>query len=117
MNRSSEVGGEEDVLDTYHVTGYSTCMIAGFKHRGLRKFFEKGDPRGLHANHLPKIRRLLARLHAATDIRDLAAPGHRLHPLKGPRVGEWAIDVDGNRRITCRIEGRDCHDVGYEYYH
>lgn len=92
-------------------------MITGFKHRGLKRFFEKGDSRGLHASHVPRIRLLLARLHAATDVHDLDAPGHRLHPLKGDRSGQWAIDVSGKWRITFRFEGQDCLDVNYEDYH
>ena len=92
-------------------------MILGFKHRGLKRFFEAGDARGLNPNHAPKIRRILARLQAATDLRDLDAPGLRLHPLKGGRKGQWAVDVDRNWRITFIFEGRDCRDVNYEDYH
>ena len=92
-------------------------MIAGFRHRGLKRFFEKGDGRGLHPNHVPKIRRILTRVNAAAAISDLAAPGLRLHPLKGTRAGEWAVDVDQNWRITFRFDGRDCDDVNYEDYH
>ncbi len=105
------------VLDTRNVTGYIRQMIKGFKHRGLKRYFERGDARGLHAAHVPRIRRLLARLHAASRLSDLAAPGHRLHPLKGPRAGEWAIDVSEKWRITFRFDGQDCFDVGYEDYH
>ncbi len=104
-------------VDTRNVTGYTDLMIRTFAHRGLRRFFERGDARGLNANHVPKIRRLLARLNAATAVRDLAAPGHRLHPLKGARAGEWAIDVSENWRITFRFDGQHCLDVGYEDYH
>lgn len=92
-------------------------MIVGFKHRGLKRFFETGDARGLNPNHVPKIRRILARLQAATSVRDLDAPGLRLHPLKGGRKGQWAADVDRNRRITFNFDGRDCDEVNYEDYH
>jgi proteic killer suppression protein len=66
---------------------------------------------------VPKIRRILARLQAATSLRDLDAPGLRLHSLKGGRNGEWAVDVDRNWRITFSFDGRDCSDVNYEDYH
>ena len=92
-------------------------MIVGFKHRGLKRFFETGDTRGLNPNHVPKIRRILARLQAATSLRDLDAPGLRLHSLKGERKGEWAVDVDHNWRITFSFDGRDCSNVNYEDYH
>lgn len=92
-------------------------MIRGFKHRGLKRFFDAGDARGLNPNHVAKIRRILARLHAATSLADLDAPGHRLHPLKGSRKGQWALDVDKSWRITFQFDGQDCHGVNYEDYH
>lgn len=92
-------------------------MITGFKHRGLQRFFEKGDARGLNPNHVPKIRRILARLQAGAGVKDLDAPGHRLHPVKGDRKGEWAVDVGRNWRITFRFDGQNFHDVSYEDYH
>ena len=92
-------------------------MIVGFRHRGLKRFFRTGDPRGLHASHVSKIRRILARLHAATDLRDLDAPGLRLHPLQGKRRGQWALDVDRNWRITFTFDGRDCDHLDCEDYH
>jgi len=48
---------------------------------------------------------------------DLAAPGHRLHPLKGERQGVWAIDVSRTWRLTFRFDGKNCFDVDYEDYH
>ncbi len=92
-------------------------MIAGFRHRALRRFFETGDTRGLNPNNVPKIRRILARLHAATSVRDLDAPGLRLHPLKGSRKGQWAVEVDRNWRITFSFDGGNCDEVNYEDYH
>ena len=92
-------------------------MIAGFRHRGLRRYFAAGDALGIHASHVAKIRRILARLEAATSLRDLDAPGLRLHSLKGRLRGRWAVDVDWNWRITFAFDGRDCHEVDYEDYH
>ena len=92
-------------------------MIVSFRRRGLKRFFEAGKVRGLNPNHAPKIRRILARLNAATDARDLAAPGPRLHQLKGRRKEQWAVDVDRNWRITFTFDGRDCSEVNYEDYY
>ena len=92
-------------------------MIVGFKHRGLKQFFEAGETRGLNPNHVPKIRRILARLQAATSPRDLDAPGLRLHPLKGGRKGQWAVDVDRNWRITFTAEGGEIADLDLEDDH
>jgi proteic killer suppression protein len=92
-------------------------VIRGFRHRALKRFFESGDARGLSQKHVAKVRRILARLDAACDLRDLDAPGLRLHPLKGARRGTWALDVDRVWRITFRFDGKDCHDIDYEDYH
>lgn len=92
-------------------------MIVSFKHRGLKRFFEAGDVRGVDPGHVKKIRRILARLNAASDVRDLDAPGLRLHQLKGRRKGQWAVDVDRNWRITFVFDDHNCSDVSYEDYH
>ena len=92
-------------------------MIVGFRNRGLKRFFETGDARALDPGHVNRIRRILARLNAATSIRDLDSPGSRLHPLKGNRQSQWAVDVDRHWRITFTFDGRDCSDLDYEDYH
>ncbi len=99
------------------VPGYTPVVITGFRHRGLKRFFETGDTRRLGAGQVPKIRRILARLNAAASVRDLAGPGLRLHPLKGSSQGRWAVDVDRNWRITFRFDENNCSEVDYEDYH
>jgi proteic killer suppression protein len=44
-------------------------------------------------------------------------PGWKLHPLKGHRLGEYAITVTGSRRITFRVRGNTVTDVDFEDYH
>ena len=88
-------------------------MIKTFKHKGLRKFFESGETKLLDPDHLKKIRLMLARLNTACDIKDMNAPGYRLHEHKGEGKGTWSIDVSGNYRITFRFENSDVYDVDY----
>lgn len=94
-------------------------MIVSFKHKGLEKFFLKGDGSKLQQAHLGKIRLILAALHAATRIEDLNVPGWSLHPLKGNLKDHWAVKVSGNWRITFRFEGENVEvlDVNYLDYH
>ena len=47
----------------------------------------------------------------------MGLPGLGLHPLKGARLGTWAVSVSGNWRVTFRFEGPDVTDVHYEDYH
>lgn len=92
-------------------------MIKSFKHKGLRKFFEKGDYSGIQPKHDKKLRLQLAALDTATVIEDMDLPGYNLHPLKGQRKNCWSISVNGNWRITFEFEDGDAYIVNYEDYH
>lgn len=75
-------------------------MIKSFKHKGLEKFYETGNMRGIQADRAKKLRLQLAALDSAQTIDDTDLPGYRLHPLKGDIKGLWSITVNGNWRIT-----------------
>lgn len=92
-------------------------MIARFRHKGLRRLYERDDRRGLPADHADKIARILARLDAATAPGQMDLPGLRLHPLKGDLAGYWSVSVSGNWRIVFRFEGADACDVDLIDYH
>ena len=92
-------------------------MIRSFKHKGLARFFETGSKSGIQAQHADRLRLILGRLSAASAPEDMGLPGLRLHPLRGPRKGTWAVWVNGNWRITFRFVERDAEVVDYEDYH
>jgi len=92
-------------------------MILGFRHKGLHRFFSKGDYRGIPAQHAARIERLLDRLDAAAKPDDMDLPGYRFHPLKGDRKGTYAVSVSGNWRLTFRFVGEDANDIDLEDYH
>jgi len=92
-------------------------VIRGFRHKGLRRFFETGSTSGIQAQHVERLRLILARLNAATAPRDMALPGLDFHSLKGDRKGAWAVSVSGNWRVTFRFIGKDADAVDYEDYH
>jgi proteic killer suppression protein len=62
-------------------------MIEGFRHKGLRQLFENDNVKGVSAEHVRKIRQILATLHAAETIKALRLPTFGLHPLKGDLRG------------------------------
>ena len=97
--------------------GYNRFMIISFKHRGLKQFFESGSTRGIQASHAKQVRMILARLNAATSLRDMNLPGLVLHELVGQRKGTWSVRVSGNWRITFTFDGVDACDVDLEDYH
>ena len=92
-------------------------MIQSFKHRGLKQLYEKDNPKGLRADQLAKIARILARLDEISEVANLDLPGFKLHPLKGDLKGFWAVSVSGNRRIIFRFEGGRAYDVDLVDYH
>ena len=92
-------------------------MIRSFKHKGLEKFFLRGIKSGIQARHADRIRLILGRLNASTEINDMDLPGLHLHGLSGKRSKTWSVRVSGNWRITFQFVGEDAEVVDYEDYH
>ena len=92
-------------------------MIRGFRHRGLKRFYERGDPSRVGPGLADRVALALADLDDARKPADLDLPGYRLHPLKGNRKGFWSISVSGNWRIVFRFDDGDSYDVDLVDYH
>ena len=88
-------------------------MIRRFRHRGLKRLFEDDDRRGLSAQQVEKIRRVLARLNRSSEPAHMDLPGWRLHPLKGELAGFWSVTISANWRIVFRFENGEAIDVDY----
>jgi len=50
-------------------------------------------------------------------LRRMAAPGWRLHPLKGRLACHWAVWVDSHWRLAFAFEDGDVFLVDYQQYH
>jgi toxin HigB-1 len=92
-------------------------VIKHFQHKGLERFFRRGETKGIKAQHQQRIQRILDLLDDASEPQELAIPGMFLHPLKGDRKGQWAMTVSGNWRITFAFDGEDVIVVNLEDYH
>jgi proteic killer suppression protein len=92
-------------------------MIRRFRHRGLKRLYERDDRSGVNAAHVGRLERILTLLDVAQRPADIDLPGYRLHPLKGERKGEWSVSVSGNWRVTFRFDEGDVTDLNYEDYH
>ena len=79
-------------------------MRFGQKKSGIRLFTREVDELGL------------ALLEQADTPSDLAAPGHRLHPLKGC-PDRWSVRVSGNLRFVFSFKGNAAWDVDLVDYH
>jgi proteic killer suppression protein len=91
--------------------------IKSFAHKGLELFFKTGTSTGIQAIHAQRLRLVLSLLDEAQTVGDMAAPGLRLHPLKGTLRGLWAVTVQANWRVTFRFSAGDAHIVDYQDYH
>jgi proteic killer suppression protein len=69
------------------------------------------------AEHVGKLRDILARLDAARTVGDMDVPGFRLHPLKDRLKGFWAVTVRANWRVVFRFDGPNAVDVDLMDYH
>ena len=92
-------------------------MIRGFRHRGLKRFYERGDQSRVGAGLADRVALALADLDDAHKPSDLDLPGYRLHPLKGNLKGFWSISISGNWRIVFRFDDDDAYDVDLVDYH
>jgi len=92
-------------------------MIRSFKHRGLKRLFERDDRSGIRPDLVDTVQEILTVLDDATTPQELSLPGYRLHPLKGDLKGFWSVTVRANWRIVFRFEGTDAFDVELIDYH
>lgn len=90
-------------------------------HKGLRRFYHRGDGRGLPPGSIDKIRKMLTFLQDMRephDLRSLSTWG--AHVLTGgDRKGCWSMSVTRNWRLTFWIDtdAGDICDVNFEDYH
>lgn len=92
--------------------------IRSFRHKGLRRFCEKGDSKGIAPDQVKKLTNMLTLLDAAEEPEDMDVfPGWRLHALKGDMKGFWSLTVTGNWRLIFRMDSGDVHDVDLIDYH
>jgi proteic killer suppression protein len=92
-------------------------MITSIYHKGLKRFWTKGDPTGLPSDKIRKIRKILELLDSAEKVSDLNFPGAGLHPLKSDLKNYWSVTVKENWRIIFRFEDGNVFLVDSIDYH
>ena len=92
-------------------------MIKSFKHKGLEDFFYTGDKKGIKPDHADRLSRILDRLNAASQIKDMNYPGSFLHQLTGNKKGLCAVKVSGNWRVFFKFIDGHAYIVDYDDYH
>lgn len=92
--------------------------IRNFVHKGLRRLYESDDPKGLPADAVDKLRKMLAFLDAIASEEEVrTVPTWKAHRLTGNRRGTWSLHVSRNWRLTFEIDGDEIADVSLEDYH
>lgn len=92
-------------------------MIRSFRHRGLKRLYERDDRSGIRQDMVKTVEEILTVLNAAARPQSLNLPGYRLHRLTGDMKGYWSVTVRANWRIIFRFEHGDAHDVELIDYH
>ena len=94
-------------------------QIESIRHKALRRFAETGQPKGLPAGSVDRLRRMLAYIDAIETAEELRVPPNfGAHQLTGDRKGEWSLFVTKNWRMTFRINDAGAiEDMDLEDYH
>ena len=92
-------------------------MIRSFRHRGLKRFYERGDRSLIPPDLHDRVEAMLAQLDVARSPEAMRLPPYRLHALKGARKGYWSATVKANWRLVFRFEDGDVLDVELIDYH
>ena len=92
--------------------------LRSIRHKGLKRLIEENDGKGIRADLLDRVHKILTAVLIAEDIDNVKGPpGWRVHQLVGDRAGSWSISVSGNWRITFDIENGEVSDLDLEDYH
>jgi len=92
-------------------------MIKSIRHKALRNYWTKGQAKGLNANWVLRISRILRALDVASEPEHMNLPGYCFHGLSGHDAGRYSVRVTGNYRITFSWFGQDAIDIDLEDYH
>ena len=94
--------------------------IRDFAHKGLKRLYTEDVAKGVPADTVDKLRKMLAYLDNMEDPEELLAlTAWKAHRLTGDRKGTWSLSVTRNRRLTFRVDTaeREIRDLNLEEYH
>jgi proteic killer suppression protein len=92
--------------------------VRSIAHKGLRRLYEENSSKGLSADIVDKLRKMLTFPDAMENPEELSdLPLWKAHILTGDRKGTRSLHVTRNRRLTFRIEDDEIIDLNLEDYH
>lgn len=92
-------------------------MIVTFRHKGLKRLYEKAERSKVPPDMVDRIEDILALLDVAEEPSHMDRPALRLHQLRGDLRGFWAVTVRANWRIIFRFESGNAYDIDFIDYH
>ena len=92
-------------------------VIASFRHKGLKRLWEKDDPKLINAAMRDRVTNILAVLEVASEPGDMDLPGYDLHRLIGNLKEFWSVKVTGKWRVIFRFEDANARDIDLTDYH
>ena len=92
--------------------------IESIRHKGLRRFFETGNAKGL-VGDVGRLGKMLAFIDAAESLDELMLPPNfGLHELVGDPKGQWSMTVTRNWRMVFSVNDEGALvDLDLEDYH
>lgn len=93
-------------------------MIRSWRNAASRKIWEDGHTGRFRGLDVDAAIGLLLALNVAKSLRDLSPlKSVGLHKLKGDRKGQWAMTVNGPRRVCFEFREGDAYNVEIVDYH
>ncbi|TAK74241.1 MAG: peptidase [Gammaproteobacteria bacterium] len=92
-------------------------MIKNFQHKGLEKFYLKGNVSKIQPMHERRLRMILSRLESIHKPEDMNLPGFNFHALRNDMKDYYSVSVNKNWRVIFKFDGVDAFDVDYIDYH
>lgn len=92
-------------------------MIDNFRHRGLKRLYERSDKSRLRSDIANKAEIYLSVLDSAEKLEELDITGFSIHPLTGNMLGFYSVFVSRNHRIIFRFEDGRAFDIDLVDYH
>jgi proteic killer suppression protein len=91
--------------------------IESIRHKGLRRFVETGNSKGVIEPE--RLADMLAFIRYAASFAELATPpNYGFHPLTGDRKGTFAMTVTRNWRLTfTKVDEQTVGGLDLEDYH
>lgn len=93
--------------------------IESIRHKALHRFVTTGQPRGLDAQLIDRLKKMISFLVAVEAVEELKVPpNYGAHQLTGDRAGIWSLTVTRNWRMTFGINPEGAVvDLDLEDYH